>query len=62
MSAKGGKAFFEACGQRDVANGVRTDKGCHIDGLWPHWAKCAYFNAYQSASIAKYQTPTHPPR
>lgn len=46
MSAKGGKAFFQACGQRDEALNLRLNPACMLGRSWPHWAKAAYYHAY----------------
>ena len=53
MSAKSGKAFFMACGQRDATLGIPMGRDTKLSGEWPEWAKRAYFMGFQTTKLMK---------
>ena len=57
MSAKSGKVFFMACGQRDAALKGSMNRDGKASGNWPEWAKRAYFIGYTSNTIFKKVKP-----
>lgn len=58
MSAKSGKAFFMACGQRHAALLGRVPSPVNArSGQWPLWAKQAYFIGFTGQAVFKRVRP-----
>jgi hypothetical protein len=57
MSAKSGKAFFMACGQRDAAIRAPMNRDTKTSGQWPEWAKRAYFIGFTSNTVFRRSKP-----
>jgi len=51
MSARSGKAFFMACGQRDATVGMPMSRDTKTSGHWLEWAKRAYFIGFTTTKL-----------
>ena len=60
MAAKGGKAFFMACGQRDATVGIPMSRDTKSSGAWPEWAKRAYFIGFTTTSTKRLRWARYP--